>query len=166
MTTPHPSDSAEQRALETAILPTLGAQLGAELTPETIDLGDGVRVALDGISADRSVIVEVYGHVGELKGAQGTKLARDAFKLVFVGGRLGATTLVLAVVDQPAYRYLTGAKTWAAAALRDFGVTVTLIELDGDDHARILAVQQRQAAGMRGSGADGGSGGEPAGSTN
>lgn len=166
MTTPHPSDSAEQRALETAILPTLGAQLGVELAPETIDLGGGVRVALDGISADRSVIVEVYGHVGELKGTQGKKLTTDAFKLIFAGGRLGATTLVLAVVDQPAYRYLTGANTWAAAALRDFGVTVTLIELDGDDHARILAVQQKQAAGMRGSGADGGSGGESAGSTN
>jgi len=166
MTAPHPSDSAEQRALETAILPALAAQLGVELAPETIDLGDGVRVAVDGISPDRTTVVEFYGHVGILKGAQPKKLTTDAFKLIFAGGRLGAATLVLAVVDQPAYRYITSAKSWAAAALRDFGVTVTLIELDGDDHARILAVQQRQAAGMRGSGAAGGSGGESAGSTN
>jgi len=152
VTDTHTSDSAEQRALEAAVLPLLSEQYGVELTPATLDLGEGVRPQVDGVSADRNVLVEFYGHVGPLKGGQPKKLVADAFKLVWLGRRLGATVLVIAVVDQPAYSYLTNPRGWAAAALRDFGVTVTLVALDAADHARIVAVQARQAEGMRGSG--------------
>jgi len=58
MTDLHPSDSATQRHAEPLIVAAAGRLLGIELMPARIDLGNGLRVEVDGASADRTVLVE------------------------------------------------------------------------------------------------------------
>jgi hypothetical protein len=144
MTDRHPSDSLAQRAAEPLIVAAVAEYVGVELTPARINLGDGVRVEIDGASADRKVLVEAYAHVGMLKGSHPKKLATDAFKLVWAGGRLGATRLVIAVADDDTEAYLLRPKAWLTAALRDSGVEVMRVSIDPDARARVVEAQRIQ----------------------
>ena len=69
---PHASDSGAQRAAEPLIVDAVAAFVGVELAAETIDLGDGVKVQIDGASVDRSLLVEAFAHVGPLLSGQTT----------------------------------------------------------------------------------------------
>lgn len=144
MTAPHPSDSTAQRAAEPLILAAVAAHIGLELEPARLDLGDGVRVEIDGASADRSVLVEAYAHIGALRGAQPKKLATDAFKLVWAGGRLGATRLIVAVADVAAEAYLLRPRAWLTAAMRDSQVEVMRVSIDSAARARVIEAQRIQ----------------------
>jgi hypothetical protein len=141
---PHPSRSDVQQAAEYLVISELAAQLGVALERKTIDLGNGVAIQADGASADNSVLVEVYAHVGPLKGAHPRKLTADAFKLVWAGSRLGSTKLVLAVVDGDAAAYLRRPKAWLTAALVDNKVDVIEVRLPEAVIANIVAAQKRQ----------------------
>ena len=69
----------------------------------------------------------------------------DAFKLVWVERRLfpaGARKIV-ALADPSAAGHFTG-RTWMAAALREFGIEVLVVELSSDVRAGIRAAQVRQ----------------------
>ena len=50
MSVTHPSDSSAQRAAEPLIVAAVAEYVGLELMAETIDLGDGVQVQIDGAS--------------------------------------------------------------------------------------------------------------------
>ncbi len=141
---PHPSDSLAQRAAESLILAELGAQLGVELQPTIIAFDDGVRVQIDGATADRTVLVEIYAHVGALRGAQPRKLATDAFKLVWAGQKLGASRLILAVVDEQVAAYLRRPKAWLTAALRDAGIEVVVVPVGAATAQDLQDAQVRQ----------------------
>jgi hypothetical protein len=141
---PHPSRSDVRQAAEYLVISELAAQLGVALERKTIDLGNGVAIQADGASADNSVLVEVYAHVGPLKGAHPRKLTADAFKLVWAGSRLGSTKLVLAVVDGDAAAYLRRPKAWLTAALVDNKVDVIEVRLPEAVIATIVAAQKRQ----------------------
>ncbi|MGE3449351.1 MAG: hypothetical protein AB7H92_17425 [Microbacteriaceae bacterium] len=144
MTVPHPSDSTAQRDAEPLIIAAVAEYVGIELAAAKIDLGDGVQVQVDGASADRSVLVEAYAHVGPLRSGQSRKLTTDAFKLVWAGGRLGATRLVIAVADVDAEVYLLRPRAWLTAALRDSGVEVLRVSIDAAATARVVEAQRVQ----------------------
>jgi len=107
-------------------------------------MGNGVRVEVDGASADQAVLVEAYAHVGRVRAAQGKKLATDAFKLVWAGQSLGATRLVIAVADIDAEKYLLRPGAWLTAALRDSNVEVVRVSIDAAAHARVVEAQRIQ----------------------
>jgi len=141
---PHASDSSAQRAAEPLIVDAVAAFVGVQLAAAAIDLGDGVKVQIDGASADRSVLVEAYAHVGPLLSGQSRKLTTDAFKLVWAGGRVGATRLVIAVADSDAEAYLLRPRAWLTAALRDSGVEVVRVSIDPEARARVVDAQKIQ----------------------
>ena len=141
---PHASDSGAQRAAEPLIVEAVAAFVGVDLRAETIDLGDGVKVQIDGASADRSVLVEAFAHVGPLRSGQIRKLTTDAFKLVWAGGRLGARRLVIAVIDSDAEAYLLRPRAWLTAALIDSAVKVVRVSIDAEVQARVVEAQRVQ----------------------
>ena len=141
---PHASDSGAQRAAEPLIVDAVAAFVGVELAAETIDLGDGVKVQIDGASVDRSLLVEAFAHVGPLLSGQSRKLTTDAFKLVWAGGRLGSKRLVIAVVDEDAEAYLLRPRAWLTAAIRDSGVEVVRVSIDAEAQARVVDAQRVQ----------------------
>lgn len=144
MTLPLPSDSSAQRVAEPLIVAAVAEYLGVELVPASIDLGNGVEVRIEGASADRSVLVEAFAHVGPVLSGQSRKLTTDAFKLVWAGGRLGAERLVIAVVDVGAEACLLRPRAWLTAALRDSAVEVLRVSIDPDTRAHVVEAQRAQ----------------------
>lgn len=141
----HPSDSLAQRDAESLMIAAVAANLGVELHPTVISDRDA-KVQIDGATNDLTVLVEAYAHIGPLRGAQPKKLATDAFKLSWIGPKVGAKTLVLAVLDKAAADYLLRPRAWLTSAIRDAGVTVMLV--DAGASARSL-VEEAQAAQYR-----------------
>jgi hypothetical protein len=144
----HASDSLAQRDAEPFIIQAVAAFVRTPLSPSKIDMGDGVRVEIDGASEDRSILVEAYAHVGKLVGAQPKKLATDAFKLVWAGQKLGSSRLIIAVIDEEVEAYLRRRTAWLTAALRDSKVEIVRVSIDSGAHARVTAAQALQV--MRG----------------
>ena len=138
-----PGDSREQREVEAVMVAALSKQLGVELAPQRVPLDGGVRVELDAASDDLSVLVEVWAHQGPVKSGQRTKVLTDAFKLAFVGRELGgARRLILLLSDDQAARKFAGG--WPAAALRQSGIEIRVVELDDETRNRVRAAQIRQ----------------------
>lgn len=125
----HPSDSLAQRDAESLMIAAVAATLGVELHPTVISDRDA-KVQIDGATSDLSVLVEAYAHIGPLRGAQPKKLATDAFKLSWIGPKVGATTLVLAVLDEAAANYLHRPRAWLTSAIEDAGIAVMLVDVD------------------------------------
>jgi hypothetical protein len=139
-------DSAEQRGAERVMLDLLGAQLNLHLNPATITFPSGERVEVDGADASRTVLAECWAHQGPPKSAQKHKILADAFKLAWI-----ATTvyprprLILCLSDLlAAAPFLPGARSWAARALQDHHITVSVVTLPGDLRQRLLEAQHRQ----------------------
>lgn len=144
MTPVHPSDSLAQRDAEVLILEAVAEFVGVPLAPMSISIEDGAHVEVDGASSDTSVLVEIYAHIGKVIGSQSKKLATDAFKLTWIGAKVGASRLVLAVIDLEVELYLKRPKAWLTAALRDSNVQVVRVGIDADAHARVEAAQRMQ----------------------
>ena len=139
----HASDSREQRLAEPLILASVAKELGVELAPRSLRLEHGARVDVDGVAPDESVLVEVFAHQGRLRGGQFHKVARDALKLITLKRTRPAAQLVLAFGDPDAAACVTGT-SWLAEALRAWGITVLVAELDDDVRAGLSAAQARQ----------------------
>ena len=139
----HLSDSTEQRRAEPLILAQVSAYVEKPLTKRIITLPDGARVEVDGVADDDSVFVEVFAHVGALKGGQRHKPAVDALKLITLARQHPQARLIIAFADAAAARYLTGA-SWRAEAMRTWNVEVFIATLDDSVRDGILAAQLRQ----------------------
>ena len=139
----HQSDSLEQRLAEPEILAGLAAHLGVELEPKSLRLAEGSRVDIDGVSADESVLVEVFARHGRLKGAQFHKFARDALKLITVARDRDPTRLFIAFGDAEAAACVTG-KSWLAEALRTWHVETFVAELSDATSTAVRLAQTRQ----------------------
>ncbi|WIB65296.1 hypothetical protein [Curtobacterium sp. MCBD17_040] len=144
MSLPHPSDSLAQRDAERFIVAAVADDVGVSLVTTRVDLGGGVRAEFDGASEDRSVVVEAFAHVGALRGAQPKKLATDAFKLTWAGRRVGASRLIIAVLDERVEAYLRRPRAWLTAALLDAGVEVLRVDVDPAVLSRVEAAQRAQ----------------------
>jgi hypothetical protein len=139
------SDSRVQREAEPLMLALLGERLGVELTPRRVDLGDGVRVEVDGVDADRTVLVEAWAHQGKVRSAQRHKVLADVLKLRHVASRLPVEPrLVLCFSDPEAAQPFTAVRSWAAQAIRDSAIEVEVVELPADVRAAIREAQRRQ----------------------
>ncbi len=138
-----PGDSREQQEAEREMVAALASQLGVALAPRRVEFGSDVRVELDAASDDLSVLVEAWAHQGPVKGAQRYKVLTDAFKLAFVGRELGGTRRLILLLsdDQAAQKFAGG---WAAAALRQSGVEIVVVDLDQETRQRVRAAQARQ----------------------
>lgn len=140
----HVSDSLEHSEAETTVLGLVQLKAGCSLAEETLPLGDGVLVKVDGINRDHRVLCEVYSRIGRLKGSQPDKLASDMLKLVLAERALGGTwRKLLCLADSEAAKCLQG-KSWLAAAARQMGFEVVVVELPSSTRERILAAQRRQ----------------------
>lgn len=138
-----PGDSQEQRDAEAVLIAALSARLGVALAPRELRFDNGVRVKLDAASDDLSILVEAWAHQGVVKSAQRNKVLTDAFKLAFTSRALGGDRrLILLLSDDAAAKKFAGG--WPAAALREFGVTVEVVEIDEETRRRIRAAQDRQ----------------------
>lgn len=69
----------------------------------------------------------------------------DAFKLIHIARTLDITPrLILCLSDPVAARHFTTSRTWAADALRAFGVGIEIVVLPADVNAAVLTAQRRQ----------------------
>jgi hypothetical protein len=138
-------DSREQRHAERIMLDLLGQRWGVLLRPRRITLDNGIRVEVDGVADNPSILVEVWAHQGPPKSAQKNKVLTDALKLLHVASTLPvAPRLVLCLSDIEAAHHFTTARSWAAQALDAFAIEVTVVELPPETRAAVVAAQQRQ----------------------
>jgi hypothetical protein len=139
----HASDSLEQQQAEAIILKLLAEALHLSFDKETklpIDAG----VQPDAIDPNNKVIVEVYVHVGELKGAQLHKVKGDILKLIFIEEKLGEKwRKILCFADEAAAKYARGG-SWVAEAVRAFGVEIRIVNLPEEQLNRVRLAQRRQ----------------------
>jgi hypothetical protein len=138
---PHPSNSEAQVLAEAAILDALGESLGVTLQQgATVALGDS-HVCPDGVTDDGSVFVEVFAHIGKLRGGQRHKVSTDALKLLAIRETHPDARLILAFGDGEAAASVSG---WKAAMLIANGIEIHAVDLDPGERARIEAAQARQ----------------------
>ena len=138
-------DSSTQRRAEAVMLRLLSERLGVHLAPRRFDFPDGFRVEIDGADPELTVLVEAWAHQGPPKSAQKHKVLADTLRLLFVASTLSAAPrLVVCLSDPVAAHHFTGARSWAAAALRSFGVDVEVVQLPDALRAEIVAAQTRQ----------------------
>jgi hypothetical protein len=140
-----PGDSSEQRHAEGVILRLLGEHLGLTLLPRSIPLANGVRVEVDGADEALTTLVEVWSRHGTPKPAQKHKVLADAFKLLYIAKALPVRPrLILCLCDSEAAHHFKAARSWAAEALRTFGIEVAVVDLPADISAAVRAAQLRQ----------------------
>jgi hypothetical protein len=142
---PPAGSSEEQRLAERVMLDALGDRLGVRLDPRRLDHPDGGRVEIDGADAALSILVECWAHQGAAKVAQKYKLVNDATKLWWIAQALPQkpARLVICVSDEAAVRHLSG-RSWQAAAIRDLGVGLEVVELPAGWAERLVDAQRRQ----------------------
>jgi len=146
----HHSDSSVQRDAEHVIREGVAASIGKPLAPATVTFGpDDTALAVDGVAEDESVLLEVFAHVGKMKGSQKHKVALDAFRLVTLKQSRPDARLILAFGDQAAatYALTTG---WLAKALQVWGIDVMVVDIPSDLRDRLTATQLDQRDALAG----------------
>lgn len=137
----HASDSSVQIAAEATILTALSKAIGIPFTQGvTLPVG-AAHVRPDGVAADESVFLEVFAHIGKLKGGQRHKVSTDALKLLAIRETHPNARLILAFADEAAAASVSG---WRAETLRANGIEIHVLSLSAEDRARIEAAQARQ----------------------
>jgi hypothetical protein len=128
------------------MLDVLARQLGVALEPATITVAAGARVEVDGADAGRTVLVECWAHQGPPKSAQRHKVLSDALKLTWISTTIyPRPRLVLCMSDpRAAAPFVPTAKSWAAQALRDLGIAISVVELPADVRQMVELAQKRQ----------------------
>jgi hypothetical protein len=143
-----PGDSSEQRAAERVMLDLLGTQMGRELDPVRITVPSGERVEVDGADADAShtVLAECWAHQGPPKSAQRHKVLADAFKLAWIATIIYPRPQLILCMSDPlaAAPFLPGTRSWAARALQDLDIVVSVVSLPDDLRQRLQEAQRRQ----------------------
>lgn len=138
----HPSSSKVQVEKEQVILRAISRQVGVNLNQRVrLDFGDS-WMEVDGASVDETVLVEVYAHIGKLKGAHKHKISTDALKLIALGESRPNARLIIALADQDAARSIVG---WKAAVLKHNRVEILVAELAEKDRAELLTTQSVQS---------------------
>lgn len=141
-----PGSSVEQRDAERVMLDLLAAELGHELEPATLSVPSGARVEVDGADVDRRILVECWAHQGTPKAAQRHKVLSDAFKLTWIATTIYPRPRLILCLSDPvaAAPFLPTSRSWAAQALQDLGIVVTVVDLPADVRQRIEDAQKRQ----------------------
>lgn len=139
--TNHPSSAEVQTKKEAVILDDVSEQLGVVLQQKVkLEFGEA-WMEVDGATEDESVLVEVFAHVGKLKGGQKHKVSTDALKLIALSESRPEAKLILAFADQAAASSVAG---WKAAVLKHHGIELLVAKPSEADHAELVAVQEKQ----------------------
>ncbi len=139
-----PGDSQEQQQAESLMIEWLADALGVKLEPQELDTGPASRVQVDGVSADRSILVEAWAHQGPPKGGQYHKIMSDAFKLLAVDRLMDENPrLILLFADNEAAKPFQSG-TWRAEAIAQAGIEIHVAELPDDVRQGIRDAQDRQ----------------------
>jgi hypothetical protein len=138
--------SHEQRDAERVMLDLLGRQLGLTLEPATITVPAGARVEVDGADARRSVLVECWAHQGPPKSAQRHKVLSDALKLTWISTTIHPRPRLVLCMSDPlaAASFQPTARSWAAQALQDLGIIISVVTLPADVRRMVEVAQKRQ----------------------
>ena len=139
----HASNSSEQQQAEQLMLELLEIKLGSNFNEDT-HLPVDVNVKPDAIDFDKKYIVEIYAHIGKLKGAQKDKVMGDILKLILIEKILKEKwTKVLCFSDEAAADYVRG-KSWVAEVVRLFDISVHTVTLPEEQLNMIKSAQKRQ----------------------
>ena len=137
-------DSQEQRDAERLILDGVERRIRRRLTPRRLVLASGAIVEVDGVTRDRSVLVEAFARQGAPKGGQKRKVAADALKLItFAHEHDAQPRMILAFADERLAAWARGG-SWLASALAAWGVEVMVVSLDESVATGLRAAQARQ----------------------
>jgi len=137
----HASGSSVQIAAEATILAALSKAIGIPFTQGARLPVGAAHVRPDGVAADKSVFVEVFAHIGKLKGGQQHKVSTDALKLLAIRETHPNARLILAFADEAAATSVSG---WRAETLKANGIEIHAVSLSAEDRANIEAAQARQ----------------------
>jgi len=141
---PHASDSTAQRSAECSLRDLVSVSLNCSLSPQTIDLGAGIKINVDGINRDSRILCEVYSRIGRLKSAQSDKVAADMVKLMLAEKTLGGSwRKIICLADAEAAKSFQG-RTWLGASARAFGFEIHVVDLPLDVRSSLLAAQAKQ----------------------
>jgi hypothetical protein len=105
-----------------------------------IPLGDS-QVFPDGVAADNSIFVEVFAHIGKLRGGQKHKVSTDALKLLAIREAHPDARMVLAFADEETAASVSG---WKAETLMANGIEIHTVDLGPTERAKIKSAQARQ----------------------
>jgi hypothetical protein len=137
----HESDSGVQIEVEATILAALSDSLGVSLVQGTTSAVGTTSVRPDGVAPDRSVFVEVFAHIGALKGGQRHKVSTDALKLLAIRETHAGARLIIAFADETAAASVSG---WRAEVLKRNGIEIHVVPLSPEDRVKVEAAQARQ----------------------
>lgn len=138
----HVSDSAVQRRAEEVILRQLSRDVGLSLSPQPITLGT-VKVHVDGVDADETLLAEVYARQGALKGAQLKKISQDVLKLALLrrDERFANARTLIAFASEEARDSVRG---WLREAAEQLEVELVVVDVPEELRADIRQAQARQ----------------------
>ncbi len=141
-----PGSSQEQRDAEHVMLDLLSQQLSRKLEPAKLAISSGERVEVDGADADRSILVECRAHQGPPKIAQRHKVLADALKLTWISTTIYPRPRLILCLSDPlaAAPFLPGARSWAARAFQDLGITISVVDLPTELRQDLPQAQRRQ----------------------
>jgi hypothetical protein len=141
-----PGSSREQRDAERVMLDLLSQQLGCVLNPVRLTVPSGERVELDGADAELSVLAGCWARQGPPKSAQRHKVLADAFKLTWISTTTYPRPRLILCLSDPlaAAPFLPGARSWAARAFQDLGVSISVVDLPVELRQDLLQAQRRQ----------------------
>lgn len=116
---------------ERPLLDRLADRLGVSLSPARITLPSGTPVEIDGADPARTVLVECWAHRGRPSLDQQHEVLAGALKLNWIAATIQPTPrMVLCLGDQAAAEpFLPTTGNWAAQALRDMGIVVTIVDI-------------------------------------
>ena len=98
----------------------------------------------DFYSSEKSIIGEIFAHIGKPKKAQDNKIANDVLKMLLLEKTTGKEyRKIIAVCDEAEKKKLQGDSV-LAESIRQFGIEIMFVEIDEHIREQILEAQKLQ----------------------
>ncbi|MFF5083171.1 riboflavin kinase [Actinoplanes sp. NPDC000266] len=117
-------------SIERAMLLALGEELGVDLRPRSIDLGDGTRLEIEGADEACGLLVQMVGNQGTFRSLHRNKVMADMFKLTWLRSSMFPESRIVLCVSATVAQVFSPAG-WTTRAARDLGIEVLLYNADG-----------------------------------
>jgi hypothetical protein len=147
--TPHPSSSETAKMVGEELIKRFGKRINKELiregAPKSFSKAGGTSIKIDGYS--EKILCEAWAHIGKLKGAQSSKIAKDALKLIYVEKKSGGKfrKIILFVKDEKdEARQSFRGSSWMSDCLKRFDIELEVEEIPKELKAELLKDQIRQ----------------------
>lgn len=112
------------------MLLALSAELGVELRPRSIDLGDGTRLEIEGADEGHRLLVQMVGNQGTFRSLHRNKVMADMFKLTWLRSSMFPDSRIVLCVSETVAQVFSPSG-WTTRAARDLGIEVLLYDADG-----------------------------------